>query len=186
MSLIDNIPDYRRVITYLVLAITICFVYTTVCAQQNPKDENNTNELNVSFVNKRSEVNVFLKLRTSDDPLFFVYFSESWDGTKYLVPLSGSNLEVKTAQGWREVKQRTDIDYLGGVVLDVLLNATIKPNSEAEFVFTFSRIHFEVDPGQQLRVVVDAWKNRESMLNGDEPIKLYSQPFICPDIGILP
>ena len=184
MSQIDNMTDYKRVIRYLVLAITICFAYTTVWAQQNPKDENRSDELNVRFVKKISEVAVFLKLRTSNDPLFFIYSKESWDGTKYLASLSGSNLEIMTAQGWREVKQRTTYGVLGGIVYDALLSTTIKPNSEVKFVFQFSRRYFEVDPGQQLRVVIDAWKSRESMLNGDEPIKLYSQPFICPDIEI--
>jgi len=184
MSRIDNMTDYKRVIRYLVLAITVCVVCTNVWAQQNPKDENKSNELNVSFVNKVSEVVVFLKLRTSNEPLLFIYSRESWDGTKYLCPLSGSNLEVMTAQGWREAKQREIAGILGGVVHDLLLSATIGPDSEAEFVFQFSRTFFDVDPGQQLRVVIDAWKDRESMLNGDEPIKIYSQPFICPDIEI--
>ena len=57
---------------------------------------------------------------------------------------------------------------------------------EAEFIFRFSRDYFEVDPGQQLRVVIDVWKDEQSMKDGEEPIKLYSQPFKCPQIGFSP
>jgi hypothetical protein len=43
-----------------------------------------------------------------------------------------------------------------------------------------------VESGQQLRVVIDAWSDPQSMKNGAEPIKIYSDPFQCPEVSFSP
>jgi hypothetical protein len=67
--------------------------------------------------------------------------------------------------------------------LDLANGVLIAPRSEVPFEFRFSRRYFEVEPGQQLRVVVDVWPDGQSMKADGRSTQLASPPFECPQIG---
>ena len=138
--------------------------------------------LEVGSIRAIPQVYIALRLRTSDQQLFVPYCGESESGEKILCTL-GSHLQVHTGQGWRPVKLRTRYGVLGAASLGRVGGSLITPRSEASFSFQFSRRFFEIEPGQQLRVVVDAWLDMESMKTGGRSIQLTSAPFECPQTG---
>jgi len=143
---------------------------------------------------------VTLRLRTSDQQLVVAYRGESDGGRKVLsgffVPDRGepgsggktrhpvgAHLEVQTTSGWQRPRARTTRGVLGYLSIDKADAALIAPRSEPSFDFLFSRRFFDVEPGQKLRVVVDAWPDAESMKVGGPCIQLTSPPFACPETG---
>jgi hypothetical protein len=102
------------------------------------------------------------------------------EGGEKVLCNQGSHLQILTNQGWRLAKLRTTNGVLVAASPEKADFIIIPPQSDAVFIFQFSRIFFKVEPGQQVRVVVDAWPNEQSMKNGEQTIKLITQPFKCP------
>ncbi len=140
-------------------------------------------QLELGSVHAVPQVYVGLRLRTSDQQVFVPFCGEAEGGLKILCT-AGVHLEVQAGQGWRPVKLRTTYGALGASSLGRARGDLIAPKSEASFIFQFSRRYFEVEPGQHLRVVVDAWPDKEAMKTGGPSTSLTSPPFECPQIGI--
>jgi hypothetical protein len=138
--------------------------------------------LDVRSVRAVPQVYVALQLRTSDQQVFLPYCAEFEGGEKVLCTMA-ARLEVHTAQGWRRAKLRTTYAVLGGLSLDRARGTLIPPRSVASFSFQFSRRFFEVEPGQQLRVVADAWPDEQSMKTGGQSVQFISMSFKCPQTG---
>ncbi len=126
-------------------------------------------------------VNVGLDLHTLEEHLFVPYCGEM-EGVPILC-MTAVRLEVETKQGWRPAGLRTTYGVLGGTALDRASGKVVAPRTRTSFVFRFSRRFFEVEAGQRLRVVVDAWPDEESMRTGGRRIQLASPPFECPQSG---
>lgn len=173
-------------IKYYLIAFVVFLLPGIAWPIQNTESGKSTDELEVKFVGTSTKAFVIIKFQTIEKSAYILYCADNFDGTKYLCPLQGSDLEVLTRHGWQRVKQKSIFGTLGPPSRDVVFSALIEPHSETTFRFEFSRDYFEVEPEQQLRVVIDTWVNERSMKNGDEAIKLHSQPFECPKIGISP
>lgn len=145
-------------------------------------EANQAAQLEVENVHAVPQVFVDLRLRASEQPMFIPYCEESEGGEKILCTVA-THLEVKTKDGWRPAKLRTTFGVLGGLSLSHARGIQIAPQSVASFSFQFSRRFFEVDPGQQLRVRVDAWSDEQSMKAGRQGMQLVSPPFNCPETG---
>lgn len=180
MSPIDISSRYTKVIRYLVIALAILSLYGIALSQQITKQVEEPGGLDVKNVGTISRIYINMQFHTSDNPVFIRYCADRFDGVKILCPLQGSEVEVRTSQGWRPAKQKLIHGVFTPPHHDYVFSTMIKPHDEATFQFEFSRNYFEVEPGQQLRVVIDTWNNEQSMKNDDEPIKIYSQPFKCP------
>lgn len=119
-----------------------------------------------------------LHLLVSDQPVYVPYCGES-EGHKFLCTVA-THLEVATRSGWRPASLNTECGVLGGLSLDHAAGVLIEGGKEGVFTFEFSPRFFKVRPGQQLRVVIDAWPDEQSMKAGRSALHLVSPPFICP------
>jgi hypothetical protein len=145
-------------------------------------DADQTAQLEVESVQAVPQVFVNIQLRVPKQPMFIPYCGEAEGGEKVLCT-GATHLEVRTKEGWRPAKLRTTFGVLGALSLQRARGVQIAPKSGASFSFQFSRRFFEVDPGQQLRVVLDAWSDQQSMKAGGRRMQLISPPFDCPEIG---
>ncbi len=169
--------------TKLVLIFGVVALFGTarpLLCQNEPKE---VAQLELGSIRAIPQVYVALRLRTSDQQVFVPYCGETEGGEKILCT-AGVHLEVQTPQGWRAAKLRTTYGVLGAASLGRAGGVPIAPRSEAPFSFQFSRRFFEVEPGQRLRIVVDAWPDMESMKAGGRSIQFTSPPFECPRTGI--
>jgi hypothetical protein len=166
----------------LALSLAAVALFGIARSQQGQNEPKQVGQVDVASVRAVPQVYVALRLRTSDQQVFVPYCGESDTGEKILCTL-GAHLEVRTSRGWRPAKLRTTYGVLGASSLGRAGGSLIAPRSEASFSFQFSRRFFEVEPGQQLRVVVDAWPDEQSMKMSGRSIQLTSPPFECPQTG---
>lgn len=118
----------------------------------------------------------------AEDNIVIPYCAETELGTPILC-FSRIRLQVETAGQWRAAKLRKTFGVLANPI-DARMKARIMgPGTKAVFVFVFSRRFFEVDPGQKMRVIVEAWSDSESMRTRRPPIQLTSPAFECPESG---
>ena len=165
--------------TLLSFAGLVLFAITQAVQGQTKPDDGM--ELAVRNVRAVPQVYVALQLRAST-PLFVPYCAEFEGGDKVLCTMA-THLEVHTAQGWHRAKLRTTFAVLGGLSLDRAKGDLVPAGTTATFSYQFSRRYFEVEPGQQLRVVVEAWPDGQSMKTGGKSIEIVSTPFKCPPTG---
>ncbi len=123
-----------------------------------------------------------IRISTAAEPLFVPHCGETEYGTRILC-LAGVHLQVQSHQEWNPVKLRHTFGVLGVARLARFGGRLIPAHSDASVVFDFSRRWFEVEPGQQLRIIVDAWANEQAMKAGAAPTPLTSSVFRCPQIG---
>ena len=90
---------------------------------------------------------------------------------------------MQTLEGWRPVKLRSTYSVLGAPPEIRVLRKTVPRHGKSAFVLVFSRRFFEVEVGQRLRVLIDAWPDEQAMESGAEPIQLVSPLFECPESG---
>jgi hypothetical protein len=90
------------------------------------------------------------------------------------------HIEVESKDGWHPIKPRYREVVLGGVPPDKWNPQVIPAGQWHNFDFGFSKNDFDVEAGQHLRIVVDAWPDEPSMRIGRNPIKLTSTTFKCP------
>lgn len=128
------------------------------------------------------QVDVVIELQTAEEQTVVPYCGETEYGIPILCILK-AKLEVQTREGWRPAKLRTTYGVLGGPPSGRIAGKLIAPKGKGSFVFAFSRRFFDVEVGQQLRVVLDAWPDEQSMRAGGQPIQLTSPPFECPESG---
>jgi hypothetical protein len=167
----------RQILLDLTVAATLAAVQL-LQAQTKP---DGGMELDVRNVRAIPQVYVALQLRASA-PLFVPYCAEFEGGDKVLCTMA-THLEVHTAQGWHRAKLRTTFAVLGGLSLDRAKGDMVPAGTRVTFSYQFSRRYFEVEPGQQLRVVVEAWPDEQSMKTGGKSIEVVSTPFKCPPTG---
>jgi hypothetical protein len=125
---------------------------------------------------------VVVELRSAS-PAVVATCGESEFGTRLLC-LSNAYLEVLTRDGWRRAELRKTFAVLGGPSADRIHPAAIAPNETGQFIFNFSRRHFEVETGQQLRLAVDTWPSEEALRSNSAATRLTSPSFKCPLSGI--
>jgi hypothetical protein len=136
--------------------------------------------LELGGVDAVPQIYVRLRLRTSDRQLFVPYCSQGESRQRFLCTL-GTHLEVLAKPGWQPARPRSNLGgILGGAAPDRAEVAVIAPRTVASFDYMFSRLFFQVEPGQQLRVVVDAWPDVGTLRAGGPSIQLISPPFACP------
>jgi hypothetical protein len=128
------------------------------------------------------EILVNLKFSTGETALFVPRCGE-WEGTPIMCDL-GVHLQVHSPLGWYPARLRTTFAILGGAALGQFGGRLIPPRTEAHVVFLFSRRYFDVEPGQELRLIVDSWADEESMKKGALPTRLASRAFECPQAGL--
>ncbi len=75
---------------------------------------------------------------------------------------------------------RKTFGVLGGEKLDRVAGKQVDLESKISFLFQFSRRWYQVEPGQQLRVVLDTWRDEKSFRDHERPIHLATPPFRCP------
>ncbi len=130
---------------------------------------------------------VEIQLRTGDSELALPYCGTSQDGD-HLLCLECAHLQHKLNGAWSSVLRRRLFGLLGvtkrtGVV-------KVKARGSQRLKFVYSRRFFEVEPGQQLRIVVDAWADDQSVPSQFEtdrnpaPYHLQTPVFRCPAIPI--
>ena len=93
------------------------------------------------------------------------------------------SLEVWTGRGWREARMRTTFGVLGGPGRDVAQGRVLPAMTESLIIYEFSRRFYEVEAGQRLRLVINAWADEQAMKNRSGPIHLISPTFVCPPSG---
>ena len=142
------------------------------------RELNQKAQLGIQEVRALSAIHVPLELMAADTQLFVPYCGE-FNGEKFLCN-SAAHLESRTPQGWRPAKLRTTFGVMGALRLDLARWKQIPPRSGSLFIFSFRKRYFIVVREQQLRVVVDAWPDEESMKTGERPIQLTSPPLKCP------
>jgi hypothetical protein len=159
-----------------VIAIALIGTLQWVPGQSQSKQEAH---LSIGSIGTVPQIYVHIELQTSTEQLFVPYCGESEAGEGFLCTL-GTHLEVQTGHAWHPVKLRAALGVLGGLSLDRAKGIRIAPKSGAAFIFQFSRRYFVVNPGQRLRIVVDAWADEQSMRAGRPSIQLTSPAFECP------
>ena len=164
------------------LGLAAIVFFGTVNPLQGQSESRLVAEIKVESILAVPQIYVSLRLTTLERQVFVPYCGESEYGEKILCTL-GTHLEVQTSQGWRPAKLRTTYGVLGAVRLGHASGSLIGPKDGAPFIFQFSRRFFEVEPGQQLRVIVDVWPDEQSMKTSGRSFQLASPPFQCPDIG---
>jgi hypothetical protein len=166
------------------LALSLAAVgFFAIPSPLHPQNEaNQAVQLDIENVQAVPQVFVVLRLRVSGQPMFVPYCGETEVREKVLCT-DATHLEIKTKGGWRPAKLRTTFGVLGALSLEYARGVQLAPKSAVSFTFQFSRRFFEVDPGQQLRVVVDAWSDEQSMKAGGRRMQLVSPPFNCPEAG---
>jgi hypothetical protein len=69
---------------------------------------------------------------------------------------------------------------LGSVPVNLRKVQVIPAGKNHDFSFSFRKEEFEVERGQQLRIVVAAWPDVQSMKTDEPPTRLASSSFECP------
>jgi hypothetical protein len=123
-------------------------------------------------------VSVEITVLSPEKDLVVPYCGDGGGRTESLCILP-AYLEVHTNQGWRHVNLRHG-GVLGGVPLNLRKVQLIPAGKNHDFSFSFRKEEFEVERGQQLRVVVAAWPDEQSMRTDEQPIHLASSSFECP------
>jgi hypothetical protein len=163
----------------LVLGFALVVLFGTPRTLRCQNESKEVAQVEIETTHAIPQVYVVLRLRTLDQQVFVPYCGEVEGGEKILCT-AGAHLQVQTGQGWRPAKLRTRYGVLGAESLGRAEGSLIAPRSETSFGFEFSRLFFEVEPGQRLRVVIDAWPDMESMKAGRRSFQLTSPPFECP------
>ncbi len=127
------------------------------------------------------QVLVNITLSTGADSLFLPYCGQE-EGTPILC-VQGVHLQVHSAHGFRPAKLRTTVAVLGGMELGRFDGGLLPARTDTRVVFFFSRRHFEVEPGQPLRLLVDLWSNETAMTSAQVPTQIASPPFEYPRDG---
>jgi hypothetical protein len=164
----------------------IFFAFATLAllgvAQPLPRriDANEQARLDLGSVRAIPQIYVPVHLFTSDQQLFVPYCGELDAENKLLCTAGAAHLEVYTGKGWQPAKLRTTYGVLG--IPPMKQGTIIDRRSKATLLFEFSTVFFAVNRGQELRVVVDAWPDEQSMRAGAPSIRLTSPPFECPGL----
>jgi hypothetical protein len=166
----------KQVLSFAVIALL--GIQCPLGCQDGPKE---MAKIEIENVNVISFVNIFIIVRTSDKPLFIPYCGESEGGQMFLCSL-GTELQVQSADGWHTADLETRYGVLSGVKMSK--GIMITSNSKTQFIYQFARRYYKVEPGQVLRLVVKAWRDKKSMDLNDQIISLTSLPFKCPHVAI--
>ena len=126
------------------------------------------------------QVSVALEITAIEKPIAVPYCGLI-DSTPILC-IQTSHIEIETPQGWRRAPLRRTFGVAGAQRQMGLRE--VSPGKTAFVVFNFSRGWFEVEPGQTLRVVLDAWPDEPSMMLHVDKFQLTSPPLKCPESGI--
>jgi hypothetical protein len=170
--------DMNSKIGYICVLVTIItFQYPLQC-QNREKGQIITGNIKVV-----SEIYVPLIVHSSDSSLYIPYCGKM-EGGEQILCNSGAHLEVFINKKWSSAQLRTTYGILGAIPLVKSEGTVIDPKSKAAFLFQFSRRFYEVEPGQYLRIVIEAWPDEQSMKNRMKSIKLTSDTFKCPHAGI--
>jgi hypothetical protein len=164
-----------------VLSLAAVALFAILLPLHAQDEANQAAQVEVEHVTAVPQVYVDIRLRASEQPMFIPYCGES--EREKILCTAATHLEVKTKNGWRPAKLRTTFGVLGALSLSYARGIQIARKGGASFSFQFSRRWFEVDPGQQLRVRVDAWPDEQSMKAGRQGMQLVSPPFNCPETG---
>ena len=102
-------------------------------------------------------VNVVMELSTATQQVVFPYCGE-FPRTPILC-VQNVTLEVRTPEGWSAAKLRTRFGVLGGS--PSLGTKALVPGSRTSVAYEFSRRWWEIEVGQELRLVVDVWPDEQ-------------------------
>jgi hypothetical protein len=128
------------------------------------------------------QIDVVVELQAGGEQAVVPVCGETEYGTPILCILK-TRLQVQTRGGWRPVRLRTTYGVLGGSPEGRITGKVVQPMGKGTFVFVFSRRYFDVEVGQRLRILVDAWPDEQSMRSRGTPIQMASTPFECPESG---
>jgi hypothetical protein len=116
----------------------------------------------------------------SGRPLFVPYCAESLDGGSKQLCRMGAHLEVRTENGWEPARSRQAKTKMRVTRLALAPVVAIAPGGTEDFDFELNKTFLAIETGQQLRIVIDAWRAEEPMRAGEPSVKLTSPPFGCP------
>ena len=130
-------------------------------------------------VQTRHLILVRQRLRTGSAQLVVPICATDEAQYEYLCGL-GVRLEVHVDRGWGPATPTPSMGILGGMPLSKASPRLIAANSSAEFAFEFAKDVFILNPGQPVRLVVDAWPSVEAMRANGPPIRLVGPSFRVP------
>lgn len=114
-----------------------------------------------------------------DRDLVVPFCGESEGGARTLCNLP-TRLEVKMSQGWNVVELKHSHRILGGVPVKNWKAQLVRESQGHEFIFMLPMDEFNMESGQELRLIIDTWPDEESMRSGKQPIKLITPEVKCP------
>ena len=103
---------------------------------------------------------VTLEFRGGESGVAIPYCGTAKDGERLLC-LEAAHLQRRVGGQWHPVLLRRTLGVLGGTPRTGIV--AIEAHGTQLLTFLFSRRFFEVEPGEQLRLVVDAWPDEGSV-----------------------
>jgi len=126
------------------------------------------------------EILLAVTFRTRESEAVVPYCSQTEEGEPFLCT-SGVHLQTQARGGWRAVGLRKTPGVLGASVPISRAAAQFVPaHKTASFLFRFNTHVYSIARGQRLRLVVDAWPDKQAQQAGEKPMQLISDAFACP------
>jgi len=112
----------------------------------------------------------------SDAPIFVPYCGER--GGAYALCGLAAHLEVKTKSGWQKARDAEGAGLSGGLALGDSRKITV--GSHRAWEYEFMTAAFQIEPRDQLRLVIDAWHDQAAVATEKPPIHISTEVFLLP------
>jgi hypothetical protein len=124
-------------------------------------------------------ISVEINISSQEKELLIPYCGDGEGVAKELCYLS-FEIEVKTQEGWCPLNTKDSNIIIGGKPRDKWNIQRIPAGKWERFLLSFNVDLFAIEKDQILRVIIDAWADKQSMRTGKNAIKLTTNEFKCP------
>jgi hypothetical protein len=161
--------------------LTTLAVFLAGASQGRPGPGHNQSKPDAQVTDARASQSVGIQITISsgENELLVPYCGDGEGDIESLCNLT-IQIQVEGPNGWTRIKPKYPNVVLGGVPPEKWRSQLIPGGQSHAFAFAFSKDDFVVQRGQRLRVIVDAWRDEQSMRAQKQAIQLTSGSFKCP------
>jgi hypothetical protein len=170
-------PNMRKSL----LTIAGCFGFAVIACDTPILCQTSATSAVITDVEANRYIGLRIGVHAKDAPIVIPTCGSDTESDEHHVCGLASQLQVRTAKGWRSVSVRKGLaGVLGGIAKDKWAPLLIAQGDTAYFTLTIDPSFLDVRTGDRLRVELDTWPNEAAMRTTEPEKKLRSPTFICP------
>ena len=172
-------PGYSARFSLAIAKVTFILLLVSMVIPPTPADFEGAPSIDDVRLRTNQVVEVQIRVRAGEQQLA-IPFCQTDEGQREILCNLATTLEVKTRTGWHPAKTPPDSGLFGGAPLIRANVRLIPPHKSAIFTYEFTKGVFSITPGQQLRVMVDAWPDQKSVTTNVPGLRIASPMFAYP------